>query len=501
MRGSRREGGSLFSFQWGASAVLVGVWASILLLIIQHSFPPLVDWPDHMARHYLESLWLSGQSLPAYYKIDYAVTPNLGGDLVVPVLILACGHIAASTIFLVFSVFLYWAGATAFIIQHGNHKKSAFAAACSLLPWLLAATFFWGFMNYYSGVGLAFLAAVNHVRLARLKPLPIWQGAAHAALVVLLYLWHLTSLGIYLVIAACHMLASAVRSEPGTRLRELGRHLPLVASVVPALIIMISVMLTPHLNALSGGVAWRTPLHKLVLVPGFFMAYAPVLDVAVFLIWCVALVLLFRWRSLRSVAIDFVWLSAGTFALLYFALPLQLGGTIGVDIRMLPPLLITCLAILGTLPLSRFAPLGLALVLLAGLVRNASIYVNWSHMAGDARGITNYFSKLEPQQRILVLDVDVPSKTHFQSRLMGWAVLQNKAYVSNLFSGQQPLKLRGPTANFVSTTTGDGQIDDAAVRAKFDYVWVFNPNSANVGIPAGWRFILGEGVGKLWKVQ
>jgi hypothetical protein len=270
---------------------------------------------------------------------------------------------------------------------------------------------------------------------------------------------------------------------------------------MPAVIIMISVMLTPHLNALSGEVVWRTPLHKLVLVPGFFIAYAPFLDVAVFLIWCVAIVLLFKWRGLNSVAIDFVWVSAGAFALLYVALPLQLGTTVGVDIRMLPPLLITSLAILGTLPLSRFAPLGLALLLVAGLVRNASIYFNWSHMENDARAIANYFSKLEPQQRILVLDVDVPSKRHFQNRLMGWAVPQNKAYVSNLFSGQQPLKLRGPEANFVLTSTGDGQIDDAAVRGKFDYVWVFNPNSANVGIPAGWRFILGEGAGKLWKVQ
>lgn len=476
--------------------------AAIVILITQFDFPPLVDWPNHMARHYLEALALSGQMLPPGYAIEYAVMPNLGSDLIVPYLVMAFGHITASKTFLILSIAIYFAGPALFVLQQGSASRASLAAACLLLPWLMAGTFFWGFINYYSGVGLAFLAAANHARIAKKDRVPLWQLTVQAALLVLLYLWHLTSIGIFLVLAGCHALSSL--SVSTDRLKSFRRQILLAASAIPALVVMISVMLTPQLNALSGGLVWSAPLRKLTLIGAYFVAYMPLIDMATLALWCLAIVLMFKFKNPAPRALTFPALSALAFLVLYVILPVEVGTTSGADIRMLPPLLICGVAALATLPLSRLAPIGLSLILIASVVRTTSIAFAWSHMEHDARALSTYFRNVAPNARILVLTLDRATKQNFQSHLMGWAVPQNGAYVSNLFSyaGQQTLSLLGPKTDAILIPTDAGHsVDIAAVRANFDYVWVFNPASGAVALPSDWKPVLGEGAGKLFKVQ
>ena len=100
-----------------ARAVIALTWAAIVALVMAHDRPPIVDWPNHMARHHLEALWLSGASLPDFYQIAYALMPNLGSDLIVPPLLLVFDTITSSKIFLLFAIFLYWAGPAPSVLQ------------------------------------------------------------------------------------------------------------------------------------------------------------------------------------------------------------------------------------------------------------------------------------------------------------------------------------------------------------------------------------------------
>ena len=70
---------------------------------------------------------------------------------------LAFGSVTASKIFLLFAIFLHWAGPAAFVLQYANKSPSAWIICAALIPWLLAGTFYWGFVNYYPGVRQAFL--------------------------------------------------------------------------------------------------------------------------------------------------------------------------------------------------------------------------------------------------------------------------------------------------------------------------------------------------------
>ena len=116
------------SIETAARVGIAVVWVTIVALILAHDTPPIVDWPNHMARHYLESLWLLGKPLPPFYEFHYRLMPNLGSDLVVPGLLFAFDTITASKIFLLLAVFLYWAGPSAFILQYANRSPSGWVA-------------------------------------------------------------------------------------------------------------------------------------------------------------------------------------------------------------------------------------------------------------------------------------------------------------------------------------------------------------------------------------
>src|SRR5262245_18064382 len=84
-------------------AWLLQAWA-----IWSCTYPPLIDLPNHMARHYLEATKWSGGEIGPFYDVEYRLVPNLGGDLLVPFLILLLGPYLACKVFLTIAVFLYW---------------------------------------------------------------------------------------------------------------------------------------------------------------------------------------------------------------------------------------------------------------------------------------------------------------------------------------------------------------------------------------------------------
>lgn len=71
-------------------------------------------------------------------------------------------------------------------------------------------------------------------------------------MLVLLYLWHLTSIGIYLVLAGCFMLDGLLKGGLCNWAKSLRAGAPMILTMLPALAVMVFVMLQPKLNALSG---------------------------------------------------------------------------------------------------------------------------------------------------------------------------------------------------------------------------------------------------------
>jgi hypothetical protein len=212
MTATTESASDAISRAWPYIVALVALaWTLQLYAIWLPTYVPLLDLPNHMARHYLEYLFLTGRELPPYYEIRYRIVPNLGGDLVVPALLLFFDALTASKLFLTGSVIVFWLGPTVFMLQHSGCFAWALITSLFLLPMNFNVQFMHGYLNSYSGLGLAFLALAHHLWLSKQRNPQSGQLLLHAGLATALFFWHLAARGVYGVILGCHLFAMSIR--------------------------------------------------------------------------------------------------------------------------------------------------------------------------------------------------------------------------------------------------------------------------------------------------
>jgi hypothetical protein len=468
-----------------------GVWS--------RPYVPMIDWPNHMARHHLEALRLAGQPLPPFYEIEYRVLPNLGADLLVPPLILAFGSWVGGNLFLTLAFAVYWLGPFLFLMECGIDRRRAFLASLLLLPWALGNPFFWGFLNFYSGVGLAFLVLAHHLRLNRQERLPPLGLLVHALLVALLFLWHLAAWGTYGVLVGCHLLTDTV-----ARCRRDGRPGPALAraalwglAVVPSLILFVVYSRVQSGVDPSEGITWGDPTRKALLVLSLFRGYDERIDAVTILLWVGAIVVCFGPLRQRDRWPRWLLLSVAILFILALVLPFRLGTTSDADSRPLPAMLVCVVALVAFLPLRR-PTLGLAILTVCLLLRYGSVLMAWHRFDAPLALQARAFAVLEPGRRVLpVLLAPTGSKENVEQHFLAWAVVERNVYLPTLFAyrGQQPLILHGPPR------VKPGEIDEASLRGKYDYVWVLNLQGKDVHLPPSCASVFHEGPLEVWQVQ
>ena len=163
------------------------------------SIPPLVDYPNHLAR--MSILLRPGgddAALAANYQTHWRLLPNLAMDLIVPPLAHLVSLEWAGWIFVAATmILLVVATSTLHRVLHG---RSALWPLCSLL-FLYNAVLWWGFLNYLFTLSIALLgfsgwvATGNWPRVVRIGAFAIFAS--------LLFVFHLFALGVYgLLVAA-----------------------------------------------------------------------------------------------------------------------------------------------------------------------------------------------------------------------------------------------------------------------------------------------------------
>jgi hypothetical protein len=484
-----------------APGLVLLTWFAQAYMIWSANYPPLVDLPNHMARHYLEARALTGEELPAGYAIVYRVVPNLGGDLVVPLLMLVMAPMAAAKLFLTISACLYWLGPALFIARVGRFRPAALLAGMFWLPFAFSGQFFWGFINYYSGVGLAFLVLTHYLRMADSERLRPAEVAGHSGMVALLFLWHLAPWGLYVVVSGCHALANAWTGYPN-RASALRRVLVLAAASVPSWVLLAVYLLSEHrLGASDSNVVWGGWTRKAMMWLSPYRSYDGWVDAAAAGLWLAALAVGFRYRWTRS-WLNLVLLALG---LLYLLLPLQLGSTSDVDTRLAPAIVICVLAYAGTCPLRRAGP---ALVLLVACLALKLGGIAWAWEQLDRRLVAQaaVFELLPRGSRVmpLVLLSDVSQSKEFpEQHFLEWTVPFKEAFLPTLLAlpDQQPLVIDPSYRVFARRGAAGFEIDEARVRECYDYVWLCNPDNVAVRVPDSFSCVFREASVSLLRVR
>src|SRR4051812_20943318 len=140
-------------------ALLVVVALAPALLV---PIPAMVDYPNHLARMYLVAADGMAAANP-YYRVEWALYPNLAMDLLVPQGARLIGVENATRLFLWLAQILVVSGAVAleFAVKRRVHL-APFAA----LMFLYCLPFTWGFLNFQFGFGVALwgIAAMLAIR-------------------------------------------------------------------------------------------------------------------------------------------------------------------------------------------------------------------------------------------------------------------------------------------------------------------------------------------------
>jgi hypothetical protein len=174
-------------------AVFYTLMLSLALLpILAVTIPPLIDYPNHLARMHILSEWENSPALRANYDLNWRLQPNLAMDLLVPFMtrfmsIYDAGRLfvaATMVILLVAPLCLRW----------------VLYREIGILPSLLFLFLYnhilhWGFLNYLFTAGLAILAFSGWIAT---RSQPPWSRAALFSVVsLILYFGHLMGLMVF----------------------------------------------------------------------------------------------------------------------------------------------------------------------------------------------------------------------------------------------------------------------------------------------------------------
>ena len=218
-----------------AYLILVALTLSPLLWI---AVPPLVDYPNHLAR-----MWILAQNgglpeLASNYAVDWRVLPDLAMDLIVPPLAQLMPLEVAGRIFIALTMLSLVAG-TMTLFRALNDRLSFWPLGALLFVY--NAALFWGFLNCLFGTGMFLLAFSGWIASRRWGAAP--RVALFAVVACMLFLLHLFAFCLYALAVGAYELGQSLSA----RKLSLARFLSMSAA---------------SLQFIPGGVLWIASLPK-----------------------------------------------------------------------------------------------------------------------------------------------------------------------------------------------------------------------------------------------
>jgi hypothetical protein len=300
-------------------AVLALVSAVVLAPLLIADVPPVLDYPNHLARFVLLAAGPDDPVLGPVFMPHWAIIPDLAVDLIAaPLLHLLPVHVAGRCL-LGGILLLNLAGVLA-LHRALFGRRSFWPLASGLVAY--NSGFLLGFLNWQIGSGLAMLFAAAWLTWRERRPIATMTAAAAAS--VVLFFCHLMGLMFFLA-----LIGSAEAHAVWWR----GRPVILrAASLLPALAGPTLLWRLAPLHDAPVAMHWMKPQEKLVQAASPFVNYLFPLDMvsAVLVYGGVALGVAAGWFALAPRAGPAV----AVLAALYVALPFDLMSGSFLDTRV-----------------------------------------------------------------------------------------------------------------------------------------------------------------------
>ena len=405
--------------------------AAVLLLapLLAVDVPPLLDYPNHLARCVLLAFAGRDAVLGAMAEIHWAIIPNLAIDLIVTPLLWVMPVHLAGRLFLAATLLLPVLGCIAYS-RAINGATSWWPSMSALVAG--AGTFLLGFVNFNFSLGLALLLAAGWIRTRNIFAVTVFTGV--------LFFAHLMGVVFFLILVGAHELDRLLRT----------RRLSLAS--LPLLLMPAVLYINAPLSTTGGGVNFLSPADKLALLPLPFLTYNWAFDIATAAIVIGFVVL--RTRMAREAKIAMALL-----AIFYLATPHSFKATEGLDTRFLTMFALMLFAA----PVPGIGMARLPFTLLLG-ARALVMMAVWSGFAEDLAGLRAAIVAVPAGAKIYAAaaPLEHPSTarrlsdgTRLDLHLPALLLIEHHAFWPTLFDepAQQPIRWR-PTYRALADQTG-----------------------------------------------
>ena len=232
----------------------LGLYLLTALPILRADLPPLVDYPNHLARMHVLIDQPRSAALQQYYEIRWRPLPNLAMDLTVPLLARIMPLDWAGKVFMLIFLALLPAGA-ALIHRVATGQWSVWPLFAFIF--LYSHLLVWGSLNYLFGLGLALMAFALWLALAE-RAAAVRVGTACIAALVLFFA-HLMACAVFGLLIAGHEIGELWRERKFSAKPILAR----VASGGLPFVVPLAILLGSGRAGDLGDFAYEGVLRKL----------------------------------------------------------------------------------------------------------------------------------------------------------------------------------------------------------------------------------------------
>lgn len=469
IQGSRGKGVELLvrlsrtAVAWWSALALLGITLLIPLAVVD--VPPLLDYPNHLARAYVLAWGQQDPFLSRMYRPHWAIIPNLAVDVILPPLMWIMPVHIAGRMVLALALLLPVIGTVLYSYALFGRRSYWSIAVCFVA---CNGLFLLGFVNFQLGIGLALICAAAWLRWRETRP--VFTVAIGVVCAVLLFFCHLMGLLFYLILLVSYEIEQSWTSyRRGVAMmavvvRRSAWLLPVVAP--PAALYAVST-----LAGIGDDATWESGYDKLIHAAMSLVNYNFPLDIvsagglAAFLLTCAGLRLL-RVPLQSAVAL-------GGVGILYALAPIGFKDTGYLDVRF--AVMFGFLLFASVLPIrlpDRAALLvAVAVVTLFGL-RTSQVATVWYAHNRDLAELRNAISVVDPGSRVLLAmvgtdEVDPARRgllrrqylsdgTRLDAHTAALLLIERRAFWTFLFAvpTQQPIELRLPYREISARTLG-----------------------------------------------
>ncbi|MBP0466216.1 hypothetical protein J5Y09_19980 [Roseomonas sp. PWR1] len=483
--------------------------------------PPLVDYPNHLARLWLIAGGAAEPPLNAFYVVDWArASTNIGVDLLALVLAPTIGVEAVGRLAVAFALLMPIAGALALgrIVAGAWHLG---LLPIPVLAWNI--NFAAGFLNQQIAIGAALLTAAA---LAATQPRLLVRTVVVTVAGAAIFVIHLAGAAALAGLAGALAFGERYPTCRLSWLRALRRACLGAAPIVLAVAALMHIAESPPGVAGEGTtnfVFWTWQAKAKVLVPLLpFLVYAVAEGVALALV--LVLLATAMARAGRLVQHAGLALLAGVLIVAAVILPSSIGDTTQIEFRCAWLSLICLLAALrpGPWPMSRAIAGAAAMLVAVGTAKAVWKADIWRRGAAEIAAVDRAVSRLpvgsillpvsagaegnKDRPRGMRLAIDWPLHMHLGHR----AVNLRGAFVPGLFStaGKQPVRVLEPWRAWSvafdqppSVTELRAARDGRDWRGVFTHLLLLDADGVPTNaLPEGLEALADEGFARLYRV-